>query len=281
MTHSNQNMSINCRGKVLDLTSPVVMGIINVNNDSFYSSSRATKIQDIVQKVHTMQQDGAQIIDLGAMSSKPGSQISIPEDEIKVLLPIIKVLLDQFPDIIISIDTIHSMVAEKTIEVGASIINDISAGDFDKNMIATISKLNVPYIMMHKKGMPADMQDNPQYDDVLMEVMTYFIKKVAQARDAGIMDVIIDPGFGFGKTIDHNYTLLKSLEVFQILNVPILAGISRKSMIYKYLDTDADHALNGTTALHMIALQKGSKILRVHDVKEAMECIRLYEKIKN
>lgn len=274
-------MSINCRGKVLDLTSPVVMGIINVNNDSFYSSSRATKIQDIVQKVHTMQQDGAQIIDLGAMSSKPGSQISIPEDEIKVLLPIIKVLLDQFPDIIISIDTIHSMVAEKTIEVGASIINDISAGDFDKNMIATISKLNVPYIMMHKKGMPADMQDNPQYDDVLMEVMTYFIKKVAQARDAGIMDVIIDPGFGFGKTIDHNYTLLKSLEVFQILNVPILAGISRKSMIYKYLDTDADHALNGTTALHMIALQKGSKILRVHDVKEAMECIRLYEKIKN
>jgi dihydropteroate synthase len=189
-------------------------------------------------------------------------------------------MVAEYPNLIISIDTIHSQVANAAVDAGATMINDISAGDFDEKMIPMVAALKVPYIMMHKKGMPEDMQISPQYDDVVMEIITYFVNKIKLARETGILDIIIDPGFGFGKTIDHNYEILKALEVFQIFDVPILAGISRKSMIYKYLESNADEALNGTTALNMFALLKGAKILRVHDVKEASECIKLYDKLK-
>ncbi len=275
------NFSLNCHGNLISLTTPIVMGIINVNNDSFYASSRANDTSIIIKKVEQMIMEGAAIIDLGAMSSKPGSHISNPIEEAKTIVSVVKSLISQYPNLVISIDTLYSAVAKAAIDAGASIINDISAGDFDKQMIPTIAQLKVPYIMMHKKGMPSDMQIAPHYDDVVMEIVTYFVNKIKQVKEVGIQDIVIDPGFGFGKTIDHNYTLLKSLEVFQIFDVPILVGISRKSMIYKYLETDIEHALNGTTALNMVALQKGAKILRVHDVKAAVECIKLYSKIQN
>jgi dihydropteroate synthase len=273
--------SLNCNGKLISLSSPIVMGIINVNNDSFYASSRAKDINAITEKVAQMLMEGVSIIDIGAMSSKPGSPISNPNEEAKTIASVVKSLLQNFPDLVISIDSLHSEVAKAAVDSGASIINDISAGDFDEQMIPTIAQLKVPYIMMHKKGMPVDMQLAPYYDDVVMDVVTYFVHKIKQVKEAGIQDIVIDPGFGFGKTLDHNYTLLKSLEVFQIFDAPILVGISRKSMIYKYLETDVEQALNGTTALNMVALQKGAKILRVHDVKEAVECIKLFSKIEN
>jgi dihydropteroate synthase len=272
--------SLNCGGKILSLASPLVMGIINVNHDSFYTQSRITELNAILKKVSQMIIDGASIIDIGAMSSKPGALISNPNEEISIITPIVRAMVAEYPNLIISIDTIHSQVANAAVDAGATMINDISAGDFDEKMIPMVAALKVPYIMMHKKGMPEDMQISPQYDDVVMEIITYFVNKIKLAREAGILDLIIDPGFGFGKTIDHNYEILKALEVFQIFDVPILAGISRKSMIYKYLESNADEALNGTTALNMFALLKGAKILRVHDVKEASECIKLYDKLK-
>lgn len=270
---------INCKGKILSLQQPVVMGIININDDSFYVQSRANKTDQIIQKATQMIEEGASILDLGVMSSKPGSKISSVDDELKGLLPALEVIRMNFPEIPISVDTIHSDVASAVLKNGASMINDISAGDFDKTMLKTVAEADVPYIMMHMQGLPSDMQLNPKYDDVVLDIMKYFVDKTKKAKDAGIKDLIIDPGFGFGKTLAHNYQLLKSLEVFQIFDIPVLAGVSRKSMIWKYLNIDADHALNGTTALHMSILQKGVKILRVHDVKEAVECVRLFNKL--
>lgn len=270
---------INCKGKILSLQQPVVMGIININDDSFYVQSRANKTDQIIQKATQMIEEGASILDLGVMSSKPGSKISSVDDELKGLLPALEVIRMNFPEIPISVDTIHSDVASAVLKNGASMINDISAGDFDKTMLKTVAEADVPYIMMHMQGLPSDMQLNPKYDDVVLDIMKYFVDKTKKAKDAGIKDLIIDPGFGFGKTLAHNYQLLKSLEVFQIFDIPVLAGVSRKSMIWKYLNIDADHALNGTTALHMYILQKGVKILRVHDVKEAVECVRLFNKL--
>lgn len=270
---------INCKGKILSLQQPVVMGIININDDSFYVQSRANKTDQIIQKATQMIEEGASILDLGVMSSKPGSKISSVDDELKGLLPALEVIRMNFPEIPISVDTIHSDVASAVLKNGASMINDISAGDFDKTMLKTVADADVPYIMMHMQGLPSDMQLNPKYDDVVLDIMKYFVDKTKKAKDAGIKDLIIDPGFGFGKTLAHNYQLLKSLEVFQIFDIPVLAGVSRKSMIWKYLNIDADHALNGTTALHMSILQKGVKILRVHDVKEAVECVRLFNKL--
>jgi dihydropteroate synthase len=263
----------------LSLQQPVVMGIININDDSFYVQSRAKNIDQIIQKASQMIEDGASILDLGVMSSKPGSKISTIEDELKGLLPALELIRMNFPEILISVDTIHSQVASAVLKNGASMINDISAGDFDQAMLKTVADADAPYIMMHMQGLPSDMQLNPTYDDVVMEIMKYFVHKTKKAKDAGIKDLIIDPGFGFGKTLTHNYQLLKSLEVFQIFDIPVLAGVSRKSMIWKYLNNDADHALNGTTALHMHILQKGVKILRVHDVKEAVECVHLFNKL--
>lgn len=271
--------TINCRGRLLDLSTPIVMGVINVNEDSFYADSRSLDAEVVLEKASKMLSEGASILDLGAMSSRPGATIIDEETEVNRLIPVIRTLLNEFPDVIISIDTMHSTVAKACVDHGACIINDISAGNYDAKMMETVANLNVPYVMMHMQGLPSDMQLNPSYDDVVMDILKYFVKKVHLAKSIGIKDIILDPGFGFGKTLDHNYELMKSLEQFLIFEYPVLVGISRKSMINKLLNIKAADALNGTTALHMFALQKGAKILRVHDVNEAVECIKIYQKL--
>ncbi len=271
--------TINCRGRLLDLSTPIVMGVINVNEDSFYADSRSLDADVVLEKASKMLSEGASILDLGAMSSRPGATIIDEETEVNRLIPVIRTLLNEFSDVIISIDTMHSTVAKACVEQGASIINDISAGNYDAKMMETVANLNVPYVMMHMQGLPSDMQLNPSYDDVVMDILKYFVTKVHQAKSLGIKDIILDPGFGFGKTLDHNYEMMKSLEQFLIFEYPVLVGISRKSMINKLLNIKAADALNGTTVLHMFALQKGAKILRVHDVNEAVECIKIYQKL--
>lgn len=271
--------TLNCNGRLLVIDQPVVMGIINVNEDSFYSRSRKTDIYDILSMAKSMLDDGASILDIGAMSSRPGAKMIDEEVEINRIVTAVKSISDSYPSAIISVDTFRSKVAYEAVQAGASIINDISSGTFDTEMLKVVSSLNVPYILMHMQGQPETMQINPIYHDVVMEITQFFVSKIKQARNAGITDIIIDPGFGFGKTLEHNYTLLKHLEVFQIFDLPVLAGISRKSMVWKQLDTNPEHALNGTTALHMYALLKGADILRVHDVKAAAECIALFKKL--
>ncbi|MGB4957952.1 MAG: dihydropteroate synthase [Saprospiraceae bacterium] len=256
------------------------MGIINLTDDSFYSGSRSGSIDVTLQKVEKMLTDGASIIDIGAMSSRPGAKISSPESELTRLIPTIHTILTEFPDTILSIDTIHSSVANQCMLAGVSMINDISAGTYDPSMMNTVSAAGVPYIMMHMQGLPQVMQQNPSYKEVTYDVMKYFVGRVAAAQKAGITDIIIDPGFGFGKTVEHNYSLLKKLEVFQIFDLPVMVGLSRKSMIYRPLNIDASQSLNGSTALHMYALLKGASILRVHDVKEAAECIALSQMLR-
>jgi len=268
---------INCQGRLLDLSKPVIMGIINITEDSFFADSRTQHIDQILQKAQQHLDEGAQILDIGAQSTRPGS-ISVGADtELERLLPAVKALKDHFPQAIISIDTYYANVAEQTVNVGAAIINDISAGDLDPDMIPVAGRLQVPYIAMHMQGTPLDMQAKPHYEDVVQDVLDYFIRKRAQCLEAGINDLIIDPGFGFGKTIAHNYTLLKKLHVFHMLQSPLLVGISRKSMIYKLLDSTAAEALNGTTILNTLALQQGAHILRVHDVKAAMEAVKIIQ----
>lgn len=269
--------SILCKDKVLDLSLPVVMGIINVNNDSFYAGSRYQDMDDIINQVEKMISEGAKIIDIGYMSSRPGAKISDPKEEALVIIAVLSQIKRRFPDVFVSVDTLHSQVAEIAIQNGADLINDISGGDYDSNMIDVLANNKTPYIIMHMKGIPENMQNNPMSEDhTLMEVLTALKHKVYLAKQHGIKDIIIDPGFGFGKSLDQNYKLLKHLNVFNILDVPVLVGLSRKSMIWKPLQISADDALNGTSALHMIALQNGAKILRTHDVKEAMQCIRLH-----
>lgn len=275
------NSSINCKGRILSLNHPIVMGVINLNNESFYQGSRYTTMDTILFKTDDMLNEGALIIDLGYMTSKPGAKISDPGEEADYIVNTVQELKKRFPDIFISIDTLHSLVAKEAVMAGADIINDITSGDYDQSMMTVVAQLQVPYIMMHMKGMPENMQNNPQYEDVVLEVLTYLKNKVLAATKAGIQDVIIDPGFGFGKQIYHNYSLLKHLGVFNILEVPVLAGLSRKSMIWKTLKITPDEALNGTTALNIYALQQGVKILRVHDVKEAMQCIQLFNMIQS
>lgn len=271
--------TLNCNGRLLVIDQPVVMGIINVNEDSFYRGSRKTDMDDILTMAKSMLDDGASILDIGAMSSRPGAKMIDEEVEINRIVTAVKSISDSYPSAIISVDTFRSKVAYEAVQAGASIINDISSGTFDTEMLKVVSSLNVPYILMHMQGQPETMQINPIYHDVVMEITQFFVSKIKQARNAGITDIIIDPGFGFGKTLEHNYTLLKHLEVFQIFDLPVLAGISRKSMVWKQLDTNPEHALNGTTALHMYALLKGADILRVHDVKAAAECIALFKKL--
>lgn len=272
---------INCRGKILDLTSPKIMGVINLNADSFYESSQSHTIPEVIKNIGQMIDEGVDIIDIGAMSSKPGSVISDPIKEKNKIVNLLKEIRQIQPNILISIDTLHSSVAAAALENGADIINDITAGDYDNQMMDVIARYQVPFIMMHIQGLPENMQDNPSYDDVTMEIFTYFKNKIRHTSKAGIEDVIIDPGFGFGKTVSHNYGLLKNLEVFQIFDVPVLCGISRKSMIWKPLEITPDTALNGTSVLNFYALQKGASILRVHDVKEAKEVIKLFELLKS
>jgi len=273
--------TINCKGTLIDLSTPKVMGIVNVTPDSFFDGGKLTNSDEIVRQVEKMLQDGATFIDLGGYSSKPGAEFVSEVEELNRVIPIVKLLVEKFPDILLSIDTFRSEVAKQAVENGAAIINDISAGLLDEKMLETVAKLQVPYIMMHMKGTPKNMQSLAKYDDLLKEMNFYFSERIAKARSFGLNDIIIDPGFGFSKTIEHNYELLQNLELLQFHELPILAGISRKSMIYKTLETSPENALNGTTFLHAFCLQKGANILRVHDVKEAVECVKLMCQFKN
>jgi len=272
-------MTINCKGKLIDLSTPKVMGILNVTPDSFFDGGRYKDETSIIKQVENMLSEGATFIDVGAYSSRPNAPFVSEDEELQRIVPIIKLLVSHFPDSIISVDTFRSQVAKVTINEGAAMINDISAGFLDNNMLPTIADLKVPYIMMHMRGTPQTMQTLTQYDNLIKAINYYFSERIVKARDLGIIDLILDPGFGFAKTLEQNFELLNKFELLNIADLPVLAGISRKSMIYKTLDLTAKEALNGTTALHMIALQKGAKILRVHDVKEAKECITLYNKL--
>ena len=274
-------MTINCKGNLIDLTTPKVMGILNVTSNSFFDGGKYKNESEILAQIEKMLVEGATFIDVGAYSSKPNAEFISQEDEVKRISPIVKLILKHFPETLLSIDTFRSEVAKICIENGAAIINDISAGNLDDAMLQTVSNYKVPYIMMHMRGTPQTMQTLTQYDNIVKEMLFYFSEKVAKARSFGINDLIIDPGFGFAKTIHHNYEVLQKMELFQMLDLLILAGVSRKSMIYKPLNLNAQEALNGTTVLNTIALTKGAKILRVHDVKEAVQCITLYNKINS
>ena len=275
------NKLINVNGQLMDFERPRVMGILNVTPDSFYAGSRQQTADDITRRVHQIIEEGGDIIDIGAYSSRPFAEDVSPEEEMRRLRQGLGIVRKVAPEAIISVDTFRSDVARMCVEeFDVAIINDISGGEMDQHMFATIAELQVPYILMHMKGTPQDMQVNPGYEHLLKEVLYYFSKKVAQLHDLGVKDIILDPGFGFGKTIDDNYLLLEHLGDFQILELPILVGVSRKSMIYKVLGITPEDALNGTTALNTIALMKGADLLRVHDVREATEVINIVEKIK-
>ena len=269
-------MTINCKGQLIDLSKPKVMGILNVTPNSFFDGGKYKNADEIVAQVQKMLSEGATFIDIGAYSSKPNAEFVSVEEEIARIVPIVELLVQQFPNILISIDTFRSEVAEACILKGAAIINDISAGKLDDRMLGVVAKYKVPYIMMHMRGTPQTMTTLTQYEDVVKEVLLYFSERIAAARSLGINDLIVDPGFGFAKTLEQNYEVLQKMELFQQLELPILSGISRKSMIYKVLNTNASESLNGTTTLNTISLVKGASILRVHDVKEAMECVTLF-----
>lgn len=272
-------MTINCLGKLIDLTSPKVMGILNVTPNSFYDGGKYSNEESLLLQVERMVCEGATFVDIGAYSSKPSAEFVSEEEEISRLIPVIQLVLKHFPDTLISVDTFRAKVAKLAIENGACIINDISAGSLDTKMMLTVAKLNVPYIMMHMKGNPQTMQNMANYENITKEILFYFSEKVAQARSLGISDLLIDPGFGFAKTKDQNFEVMNNLALFQMLELPMLVGVSRKSMIYKTLETSPDFALNGTTVLNTIALQRGANILRVHDVKEAVETIKLVSQL--
>lgn len=272
-------MTINCNGNLISLERPKIMGILNVTPDSFFDGGKYKDEASVLNQVDKMLNEGATFIDAGAYSSRPGAKEVDEDTELKRITPIVSSIINKFPDVILSIDTFRSNVAKACIENGAAIVNDISAGLHDVSMLSTVAKLNVPYIMMHMRGTPKNMQQQTDYKDILKEVLFYFSERLAAAKAIGVKDIIIDPGFGFAKNLEQNFELLKQMDVISIIEHPLLAGISRKSMIYKTLDVTADQALNGTTALHMACLQKGAKILRVHDVKEAVECTKLYEQL--
>jgi dihydropteroate synthase len=274
---TKSNFTINCSGNLINLTKPLVMGVLNITPDSFYAQSRVQDTVAILKRAEQMLMEGADFLDLGAMSSRPGAPLISAEEEWNRLLPPLRVLVKQFPNAIVSIDTIFSETAKIVVAEGASMINDISGGTLDNKMFETIADLNVPYILMHTRGTPQNMQQKTQYEDVALNVLDDLIQKVGILRQLGVKDVIIDPGFGFGKTIEQNFILLKKLEIFKILGLPLLAGLSRKTMIWKSLQIAPEQALNGTTALNMVALLHGANILRVHDVRPAVETIQLYQ----
>lgn len=255
------------------------MGILNVTPNSFFDGGKHADEKAILKQIEKMLTEGATFIDIGGYSSKPSAEFVSEEEELQRVVPVVQKVLREFPETLISIDTFRSKVAHESIENGAAIINDISAGNLDDNMLETVAQLQVPYIMMHMKGTPQTMQSMTQYENIVKEILFYFSERIAKARSFGMNDIIIDPGFGFAKTVQQNFEVLNKLELFQMLELPILSGISRKSMIYKTLETTAEFALNGTTSLNTISLMKGAKILRVHDVKEAVECVKLYEQI--
>ncbi|MGV8877855.1 MAG: dihydropteroate synthase [Sphingobacteriaceae bacterium] len=280
-TFFKKKTTLNVGGKLLDLSNQKVMGILNLTPDSFYVNSRKINIAEALQQTARMLNDGADFIDAGAYSSRPGAEDISEQQEIDRLIPVIEAIVKEFPDVILSVDTFRAAVAELAIGAGAHIINDISGGQLDENMFSTVARLQVPYILMHMKGTPQNMQHNPQYEDVVEAVYDYLFEKQEQLKLLGVHDVIIDPGFGFAKTLHHNYKLMQNLERFNLLKLPLLTGISRKGMIYKVTGGDAANALNGTTVLNTIALIKGANILRVHDVKEAVETIKLFQMVNN
>lgn len=279
-TFLNRKVTLNCKGKLVDLSSPTVMAILNVTPDSFYGNSRINNVDDALKTTEKFINEGATFIDVGAYSSRPGAVDISVDEELNRSIPIIKAIAKEFPETLISIDTFRAKVAEECIGAGAHLINDISGGSLDNEMFNTVAKLNVPYIMMHMKGTPQTMQIEPEYEDVALEVITYFTEKMSTLKKLGVKDVIIDPGFGFAKTIEHNYQLLNKLACLNTFNIPILVGFSRKSMITQALNIKNTDALNGTSILNTISLQKGATILRVHDVKAAVECIKLSEKVR-
>lgn len=272
---------INVNGKLMDLSQPQVMGILNVTPDSFYAGSRGVAERDIIERLRQMTDEGASIIDIGAYSSRPDADDVSTEEEMARLRHALNLVRQHQPDAVVSVDTFRADVARMCVEeYGVAMVNDISAGEMDDEMFPTIARLGVPYIAMHMKGTPQTMQINPQYEHFLKEIFYFFSEKVQKLRDLGVKDIIIDPGFGFGKTMEHNYQLMNHLEEFKLFGLPLLVGISRKSMIYKLLGTTPEEALNGTTVLNTIALQKGAHILRVHDVKAAVEAVKIVEKMK-
>ena len=272
-------MTINCKGKLIDLSTPKVMGILNVTPDSFYDGGHFKDESSILNQVERMLAEGATFIDVGAYSSRPRADHVSETEELSRIIPIIDLLAKQFPEINLSIDTFRSKVAQECVNAGAAMVNDISAGKLDEKMMATVGKLQVPYIMMHMKGSPQNMQQHTDYNDLVKDIIYYFSERIAEARAHKIMDIIVDPGFGFSKTLSQNYELLSKLELLQMIEKPILVGVSRKSMIHKLLESNPENALNGTTSLNTVALLKGAKILRVHDVKEAMECVTLINQL--
>lgn len=274
-------MQINCNGKLVDFKTPKVMGILNLTPDSFYDGGRKKSREDFLNHAETMLNQGASFIDVGAYSSRPGAANINLQEELERIVPVVEDLHKTFPQAILSIDTFRSEVARACVEVGAAIINDISGGSLDQNMLPTVADLQVPYILMHMRGNPKDMNQRTQYEDLVQDILYYFSKKIAAARDLGINDIIVDPGFGFSKNLEQNYQLMGKLDLFKSLELPILSGISRKSMIYKLFDTSPDESLNGTTVLNTVSLLQGAHILRVHDVKEAIECVKMVELMKN
>ena len=272
-------MTINCKGKLVDLSSPKVMGVLNITPDSFFDGGKYNNEKAILTQTEKMLLDGATFIDVGAYSSRPGAKHISEEEELARIVPVVELLLKNFPEIILSIDTFRSKVAEETINSGAAIINDISGGKLDDNMFATIGKLRVPYILMHMQGTPQSMQQNPTYENVVTEIISFFAEQLQKLRVLQVSVVFIDVGFGFGKTIAHNYEILQKLSLFKNLDTPILAGVSRKSMLYKLLEVTPQKALNATTVANTIALLNGAHILRVHDVKEAVEAVKITKQI--
>lgn len=272
-------MTINCNGQLIDVSIPKVMGILNVTPDSFFDGGRYTNDREVLLRVEQMLTDGATFIDVGGYSSKPNAAaVSVQEEKARTI-PVVASIVQHFPEAIVSIDTFRSDVAQLCLDQGAAIVNDISAGLLDPLMLRIVANYQVPYIMMHMKGTPQSMSTLTQYDDLVKEILLYFSERIAAARSLGISDLIVDPGFGFAKTIDQNFELLRHLDLFKSLELPFLVGVSRKSMIHKTLQISPEEALNGTTVLNTLALQKGATILRVHDVKEAVETIKLWEKV--
>lgn len=273
--------SISLNGKLIDLADPVVVGILNVSKDSFYDGGKYTTESAILQQTEKMIREGAGIIDVGAVSTRPGSDMISTKEELTRLLPAVTAIRKRFPDIPLSIDTFRSWVALRVIDdIGECIVNDISGGNFDDHMFDTIAKLGVPYVLMHILGIPKTMQEDPEYEDVVQDVSRYFSDKVRRLTKAGVKDVILDPGFGFGKNLEDNYDLLNRLDSFKVFQLPVLVGVSRKSMIYKLLEVDPEHSLTGTVAVNVMALLGGADLLRVHDVREAAEAVKLFKKLK-
>jgi dihydropteroate synthase len=274
-------ITLNLCGSLLVLENPVVMAVININADSFYEKSRFTERGSILKQAETHLREGATFLDIGGMSSRPGAPISNAKEEVEKIVPVIKSLKKEFPDTFISIDTVHSAVASAAYQEGAVLVNDISAGAIDPDMFPFLAKTNIPYVLMHLKGVPRNMQDNTDYKDVSLDVLDFLILKYQALKELGVKDIIIDPGFGFGKDVVQNYELLQHLSIFKILECPLMVGLSRKSMIYKVLEGTPEDALHGTTALHFFALQQGALILRAHDVKPAIDTIRVWKALEN